>query len=175
MQNPIEGITLREYMEIIRKKKWMILAVFFVMVTATAIISFSLPRVYTITMVAELGTAGATEIGEVLYLDSVDNIRAVIEENIFDQNITNALNLAPGAKLGFKISLPRHSKLIKVAMEREEGEVGLGVKTLNQLFQELFNYSQRMNPTHFLCRQAGRFFTKGQKSLQLNSTFAPMI
>ena len=134
-------VDLQECFKVIAKRKIVILAVFFASVIAAITLSFTQPKKYEVSMIIEPPIMGVKNTG-IENLDSVENIRAKIEEGAFNTKIINKLNLTDKV-LKFKISSPPSTRLIKISIEMNMAETSLGVKILKQLIDELkLNYSQ---------------------------------
>ena len=132
-----DEIDLRELMNVIVKRKKFILGLFFASVVITAVISFLTPKVYNLSMVLGLPTIKITDQG-VMHLGSLEDITPRIDVHFFDKNIVKALNLNPQIEtLDFNIS--EYGSLIEIAIEKQEKDIKLGVKILNQFFIELSN------------------------------------
>jgi uncharacterized protein involved in exopolysaccharide biosynthesis len=135
-----DEIDLRDYINVIIKKKKLILGIFLASVIFTAIISFLMPKIYDISMLIEPSVLGVTDGGSILYLDSPENIKAKIENKVFELKIIKGLDLYPKINaLNLKVSQPADSSLIKVNVEKQAKDIKLGIKILNQLFVELSN------------------------------------
>ena len=128
-----EEIDLGKYINVIIKRKKIILTIFFLSVIATAIISFSLPKVYQVSMIIEPPIISVKD-GQIQNLDSVENIKAMIEEGAFNTKIIKELNLKEKA-IKFRLSQPKDTRLIKVILEQEERKKDLGIEILNKLLE----------------------------------------
>ncbi len=134
-----EEINLRDYINVISKRKGTILTLFFLSVIITTVICYAMPRIYRISMVFERGSLGVREGGETLYSDSSTNIKAKIESGAFNSKIIKALNLRPERPLKFRVYSPRDSEILKVSIERKEEGIEDGIRILDQLLDELSN------------------------------------
>jgi uncharacterized protein involved in exopolysaccharide biosynthesis len=140
LQSYEDEIDLRDYINVIIKRKKLILGIVLASVIFAAIISFLQPKVYEVSMLMEPSVLGVTDGGSILYLDSPENIKAKIENKAFEFKIIKALDLYPDIKmLNLKVSQPTDSNLIKVNVEKQAKDVQLGIKILNQLYVELSN------------------------------------
>lgn len=140
MNEQEQEINLRDWIEVIIKYKKLILAIFLISVIATAIVSFLMPKGYRVSMIIEAPVFDISDKGEKFYFDSSENIKAKIESEVFNSKITNKLNLDPKKnRLKFNVSFLANTKLIKINLERNEKQKDLGLKILNQLFDELSN------------------------------------
>ena len=139
-----DEINLRDYIDVILKYKWLIIAIVLVSTIITGVLSFSVPKVYEVSMTIEPGYIGITEEGKFIYIDSTENIKTKIEKGIFDSKIINKLNLDDKkVKLKFNIDNPKNSELIKISLKKVEGETNTGINILNQLYAKLSeNYKE---------------------------------
>lgn len=136
-----QEINLREYIDVIVKRKKLIIAIFFVSIVATAVISFITPKVYEVSMVIEVPTLGVTDTGNPIFIDSPDNIKAKIGEGIFNLSVVNALKLDPQkTRIELKVSEPQDLTLLRLSINEPENEKELGAKILNQFFNELVDF-----------------------------------
>ena len=120
-----QEITLREFIDVIIKRKWIIITVFFVSFVVAAIISLQMPRIYEVSMILESNSN----------LDLSKNIKAKIRQKAFDSKVINLLNLDPkGVNVNFKVSQSPNSDLIRISLRQEEGKTKSEVETLNALF-----------------------------------------
>ena len=143
MEEPEQEINLRNYLNVIMKRKRAILAIFFIAVIAAAVLSSLAPTTYRISMIIERGILDITDKGKTLYLSSAESVRAKIEEGIFSKNIAKALNLDPREKIfNFKVSQPVNLGLLKISIEQQDKYVSPGIEILNQLFAELHNFHE---------------------------------
>lgn len=83
---PEEEVDLRDYINVIIKRKKLILAIFFVAVVASAIVSLSMPKVYEITSTVQLGSINGL-------LISKEEAQAIVLNQNSLQSIIKALNL----------------------------------------------------------------------------------
>src|SRR3989338_9441202 len=90
-----QEISLHDYIDILIKRKKLIILIFLAAVIAVTTISFLSPEIYEISMVAELGSVGVSSEKGPIYWDSVENLAAKIEQGAFNLNIAKALNLDP--------------------------------------------------------------------------------
>ncbi len=140
-----DEIDLRELVNVIIKRKRMILVVFALSVCAAAGMVLLQPKLCEVSMLIEPPILEVADSGVILYSDSPENIMARIESEAFNQEVLKVLKLYPQVeKIGFKTFQPKGSKLIKVHILEpvEAGETG--VSFLSQLFSELSKYYNKM-------------------------------
>ncbi|MBU4488100.1 MAG: hypothetical protein KKI13_03425 [Candidatus Omnitrophica bacterium] len=110
-------------------------------VIVTAIISFSTPKVYEVSMVVELPTIGVDDSGTPIFVVRPDIIKAKIEDGVFNLNVVNVLKLdSQKAGIGLKVSQPRDLTLLKLNIDEPEDKKELGTKILNQFFNEMADF-----------------------------------
>jgi capsular polysaccharide biosynthesis protein len=110
-----------------------------VCVLAAALISFNMPKIYRIYMALEPGIVHIDQRGNKVFIDSVENIKTIIETNVLKNNIKqylqkngrkNPLNL-----LKFKVSVTKKSEMIRISYESES--VNFGINVMEALYQAL--------------------------------------
>lgn len=135
-----EEIDLRDYLNVIIKRKKIIIGIFVVSVLAAAFMIFRMPKTYNVSMSIEPANLGVTDTGQILYLDSIATIKAKIESGSFNTAITKALKLDPKKeRFDFKFLQPKGTVLLKIDLSRQREQTALGLKILNELFTELSN------------------------------------
>ena len=133
-----DEINLIDYLKVLWKWKWLIIAGTLICAIAAAVISLQMPKIYEISTVIEPGIAGVKDDGGFMYIDSVANISGKINGGIYDRRIKEALRLDPlktGVK--FKSAIVKKANMIKVTSQWEEGKTDLGIKVTGQLVQLL--------------------------------------
>jgi LPS O-antigen subunit length determinant protein (WzzB/FepE family) len=134
-----DEIELMDYLRVLWKWKYLVVAGTFICATVAWAISFSMPKVYRISMVLEPGVLMIGGTGKEVYVDSPQNIEAIIETGTLDReilsNISEYSNGASPASLKFKTNTPKGSNTLKVSYETSNKQAGLRV--LEQLGQSL--------------------------------------
>ena len=130
-----DEIDLRSYINVIIKRKNLVLTVFLVSVIIAVIAGFFIPKRYEISMIIEPPIITVTSAG-VQNLDSVENIVAKIQQGAFDKKIIEELNIKNTA-LGFKVYQPKDTRLIKISLFEEIKKTDLGIVILNKLIEKL--------------------------------------
>ena len=133
-----DEINLIDYLKVLWKWKWLIIAGTLICAIAAAVISLQMPKIYEISTVIEPGIAGIKDDGGFMYIDFVANISGKINEGIYNRKIEEALHLDP-LKTGikFKSAVVKKANVIKVTSQWEEGGADLGIKVTGQLVQLL--------------------------------------
>ena len=141
-----DEIELMDYLRVIWKWKYLIAAGTLICAVAAGVISFSMPKVYSIDMVVRPGMLTMDEEGKEVYADSPQNIKAMIEAGTFDReilsNIGESNNDGLPKSLKFKTNIPRNSDALKVSYETSNVDRGLHV--LERLGQLLLENSERV-------------------------------
>ncbi len=74
-----DEIVLMDYLVVIWKWKYLILVGTFLCAVAAAVVSFQMPKVYAINTVLQPGILRVTQEGKTVYIDSAQNLKAIIE------------------------------------------------------------------------------------------------
>ncbi len=141
-----DEIELIDILRVIWKRKYLIIAgtIFFGLIAA--IISFVMPKIYSIDMVLRPGTLDIGEHGKNVYIDSPQNIKALIDSGTFNNNILNYLNEIKmdniPKKLEFKLNILKDSDTIKVLYETDDINQGMVIQNhLSKLLLETYRKS----------------------------------
>jgi len=129
---------LREYIEVIIKRKKILMAVVVGSMVIGIVWSFVTPTEYEVSMVVE--PPGSVDGGIQTY-DSVGNIKAKIESGALNAKILNELNLRRMPEL--IVTQPKDTRLIRVSMVRPQKQADQGVDILARLLAGLnLSYSE---------------------------------
>ena len=143
-------IELIDLLRIIWKWKYLIIVGTFTFALASGIISLYLEKIYSVSMVIQPGILRIKDEGEHDYIDSANNIKALIEAGTFNNPILNSLNNnmdnIPN-ELEFKITLPSNSNTIKIIYETGNIEQGKAIQNhlknlLLRKYSKLVQYFQ---------------------------------
>ena len=130
-----DEIELIGILRVIWKWKYLILAGTIVCGLIAAVMSLKGEKIYRIDMILRPGILNFGEQGKYVYIDSPQNIKALIDSAAFNNDILNYLNEVkienPPKKLQFKVTIPANSDMIKV--EYETNDIKQGIVTLNHL------------------------------------------
>jgi len=140
-----DEIELMDYLRVIWKWKYLIVAGTLICAVAAGVISFSMPKVYRISMVLRPGMLTRNEDGNAVYVDSPHNIKAIIEAGAFDREILGHVRDSNNRSLKsfkFKVNIPRNSNAIKIF--HETVDVNRGLQMLDRLGQLLLKNSERV-------------------------------
>ena len=129
-----DEIELIDILRVIWKWKHFILAGTVVCGLIAAIISFNMNKVYCIDMVLEPGLLSLGALGKKVYIDSPQNIKALIGSGKFNNDILNYLNdnkigKVP-RKLDFKVTIGINSDIINVKYETANINQGIAIQDL---------------------------------------------
>ena len=142
-----DEIELMDYLRVIWKWKYIIVAGALICAVAAGVISFSKQKVYRIDMFMQPGTLSMDVGGKNVYIDSAENIKAIIETGIFDREILDHVresNNRPPKSLRFNVNILKKSDTLKVSYETSDTARGLQI--LANLGQALSrNYSERVS------------------------------
>ena len=141
-----DEIELMDYLRVIWKWKYLIAAGTLICAVAAGVISFSMPKVYSIDMVVRPGMLTVNETGSQVYVDSPQNIKAVIEAGTFDREILNHIGESHSNDLAellsSKINIAVKSNTLK--MFYQTSDVDRGLQMLDRLGQLLLKNSERI-------------------------------
>ena len=134
-----DEIELMDYLRVMWKWKYLIMAGSFICAIVGGVISFSMPKVYRINMVLKPGVLTISQAGKEVYIDSAQNIKAIIEAGTLDREILNSVsdnsNGVPPPSLKFKTKMPKGSDTLKVSYDSSGKNMGLRI--LDQLLEGL--------------------------------------
>lgn len=122
-----DEINLIDYLLIIWKWKWVIVACTLICAVVAGVISLQMPKIYEISMLIEPGNT-----------DSVTNISGKINEGVYNTKILKKLNLDP-LKVGvnFRAAIVGETKLVTITSQWQEKDIDLGKKIAGQLILSL--------------------------------------
>lgn len=135
-----DEIKLIDYLRVLWKWKWLIIAGTLVCGIVAAVISLQMPKIYEVSMVIGPGIYGVKDDGSFIYIDSVANISGKINEGIYNRKIEETLHLdtlKTGVK--FKSVIPKSTNVVKLTSQWEEKDTGLGIKVTGQMIHLLFD------------------------------------
>jgi len=141
-----EKINLIDYLRVIWKWKWLIIAGVLICVIVAAIISLQMPKIFEVSMVIEPGIAGVNNFGDFVYIDSAENINEKINEEVYNRRVEKALQLDPlKTRIKFKATLTRQkTNVIKVTSRWRESDINLGIKSTWQMINLLSDDYERI-------------------------------
>jgi capsular polysaccharide biosynthesis protein len=141
---PEDEIELIDILRVIWKWKYFILIGTTICGVLAAIISLRMEKIYSIAMVLRPGILSIEEGGKNVFIDSPQNIKAIIESGAFDNDILDYLKNNNGdnipKRLRFKVAIPKQSNAIKVKYETSDINQGIDLQNrLSELLSESYN------------------------------------
>jgi len=138
---PEDEIELIDLLRVIWKWKYLIIGGTFVCAVAALVISLFLPKIYRIETVIRPGILSFNEKGQSSFIDTPDNIKALIETGAFGKKILDDLDESNTSdvprELGFKVTLPKSSSTLKINYDTPHVEQGIAVlKLLGRFLME---------------------------------------
>lgn len=131
-----DSIELIDLLRVLWKWKWFIIMFTLACAIVAGIISFSMQKIYEVSMVIEPGVIDIGPDGKFIYLDSSLNIKSKIDAQAYNNNIFKALNITPEEmELKFRTNQPENSNTIKISFEANDSNKG--IQALSALFHEL--------------------------------------
>jgi len=116
-----DEINLIDYLKVLWKWKWLIMAGTLVCGIVAAVISLQMPKIYEVSMVIGPGISGVKDDGSFMYIDSVADISGKINGGIYSKRIQKALNLDPlktGVK--FKSANVKGANMVNITSQWQE-------------------------------------------------------
>ena len=128
-----DEINLIDYLKVLWKWKWLIIAGTLICVVATAVISSQMPKIYEVSTVIEPGIIGVDNSGNYTYMNS-KNISGKINEGAYNKSIKKLLNInLSKTNLEFKADVGKFTNQIKISAECKEKDINLGLKAFKQM------------------------------------------
>jgi len=128
-----DEINLIDYLKVLWKWKWLIIAGTLICAVAAAVISSQMPKIYRVATVIEPGIIGFDNSGNYIYMDS-QNISGKINEGVYNKSIKKLLNIDPSkTNFEFKADVGKFANQIRISAECKEKDVDLGLKASKQL------------------------------------------
>jgi capsular polysaccharide biosynthesis protein len=145
-----DEIELMDYLRVIWKWKYLIVTGTVMCAVAAGVISFLMPKVYRIGMVVRPGIISTGVDGNNVYIDSAENIKAIIEAGTFDREILDSVKESNNSfpkSLQFKVNIPKDSDTIKISHENVDVDRGLQIladlgRALSRSYSERVAYIQ---------------------------------
>ena len=131
-----DSIELIDLLRVFWKWKWFIIMFTLVCAIVVGIISFSMQKIYDVSMVIEPGVIDMAPDGKFIYLDSSLNIKSKIDSQAYNNNIFKALNITPEEmELKLRTNQLENSNTIKIRFE--VNDANKGIQALSALFHAL--------------------------------------
>jgi capsular polysaccharide biosynthesis protein len=127
-----DEIELIDILRVIWKWKYLIIAGTIFCGVIAAIISLNMAKIYSIDVVLRPGILDIGDSEENVYIDTPQNIKALIDSEMFNNDILNYLNEIKmeniPKKLEFKVRIPKDSDTIKVEHETDNIKRGMFIQ-----------------------------------------------
>jgi hypothetical protein len=133
-----DEIELIEILRVLWKWKYLILVGTSIFALIAAVISLNRPQNYRVNMVLQPGVVGMDARGRQIYIDSPQNIKALIEAGAFNRGVLDHLknpNNSLPKLLKFKVNIPKKSDSMVISYE--DSNVDLALTVLKYLEKQL--------------------------------------
>ena len=128
-----DEINLIDYLRVLWKWKWLIIAGTLICAIIAAVISFQMPKIYRIATVIEPGIIGLDKSGNYIYMNS-QNISGKINEGSYNKSIKKLLNIdSSKTNLEFKADVGKFTNQIRISAECKQKDVDLGLEASRKL------------------------------------------
>ncbi|MCG2755792.1 MAG: Wzz/FepE/Etk N-terminal domain-containing protein [Desulfobacteraceae bacterium] len=128
-----DEINLIDYLKVLWKWKWLIIAGALVCAVIAAAIGLRMPKIYEISTVIEPGIIGVDNSGNYTYMNS-NNISGKINEGAYNNSIKKLLNIdSSKTDFEFKADIGKFTNQIKISAESKEKDINLGLKAFKQM------------------------------------------
>jgi len=128
-----DEIKLIDLLFVLWKWKWRIGMVTVAVAVVSIVISFQLPRIYRIEMTIQPGILNVGQDGKVTYIDSILNIKSLIDAGVFDSRLKKMLQTAGNAdipeKLSFKTKISEKTNKLEISYDTPDGAEGIAILT----------------------------------------------
>ncbi|MCF7917121.1 MAG: hypothetical protein K9L61_05020 [Candidatus Omnitrophica bacterium] len=129
-----DEINLRGYINVLIKRKVIILVTFFICVAVAAIYSFTTPQIYEVSQLL-----GVPEINFQTYLVSPDKIKGRIDIGLYTRKIRKDLGLSRQENIKIKVAVPGKDRFFKTKIETIKKDIAKAKSILSALYNELRN------------------------------------
>ncbi len=138
-----DEIELMDYLKVIWKWKYLILVGTLVCAVGAAVISLQMTKVYAVSTVLQPGILKVTDDAKTVYIDSPQNIKALIETGAFNGQILKDIQMSNSNDLpesvGFEVKIPKGTNALDVLYETPHVDLGVQiVKNLNKAILERY-------------------------------------
>ncbi len=166
-----DEIELMDYLKVIWKWKYLILVGTLVCAVGAALISLQMTKVYAVSTVLQPGILKVTDDAKTVYIDSPQNIKALIETGAFNGQILKDIQVSDSNDLpesvGFEVKIPKGTNALDVLYETPHVDLGVQVmtnlnKALLKRYGKLLKYYQE-NYDNQIRSQSKEVFTLDEK------------
>jgi capsular polysaccharide biosynthesis protein len=173
-----DEIELIDLLRVIWKWKYLIIGGTLVCALAAMIISSVMPKIYRIETIIRPGLLSFRADGESVYIDTPENIKALIETGAFSKKILDNLDESnnpdfPG-KLNFKVILPTSTSTLKINYDTAHTDQGIAIlkllgRFLTEEYGNLVGYFQNEIDKNINIENAGiQKISKMRRSHEIN-------
>lgn len=128
-----DEINLIDYLLVLWKWKWLIIAGTLICAVVSAVISLQMPEIYKISTVIEPGVIGVDNSENYTYMNS-KNISGKINEGAYNKSTKKLLKKNPSkTNLEFKADVGKFTNQIRISAEYKEKDVDLGLEASRKL------------------------------------------
>ncbi|MBL7196271.1 MAG: hypothetical protein ISS64_08275 [Desulfobacterales bacterium] len=140
-----DEINLIDYLRVLWKWKWLIIAGTLICAVVAAVISFQTPKIYEISTVIKSGIVGIKDDGGFIYIDSVANISGKINEGFYNRKIEKVLSPnSLNTGINFKSTIAKGTNIIKITSKWKEENTDFGMKAVGELIRLLSDDYKRI-------------------------------
>jgi uncharacterized protein involved in exopolysaccharide biosynthesis len=144
-----DEIELMDLLKVLWKWKYLIIIGTLVCAVAAAVVSLNMTKVYGVTTVLQPGMLKVTEEGKTVYIDSPENIKAVIETGALNGQVLKNVQFPDTEEqptsVEFKVTIPKNTNALEVVYETPYVDIGLQImKNLNEGLLERYGRLVRL-------------------------------
>ncbi len=126
-----DEIELMDYLKVLWKWKYLILVGTLVCAIGAAVVSLNMTKVYSITMVLQPGMVKVIDVSKIVYIDSPQNIKGVIEAGGFNRQVLKNIkfpNQEPAPEsVKFRVTIPKETNVVEVLNETPHPNIGIQI------------------------------------------------
>jgi LPS O-antigen subunit length determinant protein (WzzB/FepE family) len=162
--SPEDEIELIDLLRVIWKWKYLIISSAIFCAIAAIVVSLKLPKIFRIEAIIRPGIQSFSEDGENIYIDTPDNIKALIETGAFGKKVLDNLddsNISDIPKeVRFKVTFPKSSSTLKISYDTPHVSQGIMIlkllgKFLSEEYDNLVKYFQNEIDRDINIKKAG--------------------
>jgi LPS O-antigen subunit length determinant protein (WzzB/FepE family) len=131
VDHPKDEIELIEILQVLWKWKYLILFGTLICAGIGAGISLMMPKIYRVSMILQPAVLEISRAGKTIYIDSPENIKAMIESGSFNSSILKDLRSRVKGdiprSLRFKVKTPSRSNVLQVVYEGSNRELNISI------------------------------------------------
>jgi len=128
-----DEIKLIDLLFVLWKWKWRIGMVTVAVAVVSIVISFQLPRIYRIEMTIQPGILNVGQDGKVTYIDSILNIKSLIDAGVFDSRLKKMLQISEHTAVpetfAFKTQLSGKTDNLEISYDTPDSAEGVALLT----------------------------------------------